>query len=128
VEVAFAVVLSMFFSYFIIACLLILYIYIYFTCFFSQRDEFVATLYELVRARDKIDYIIIETTGNFCDFFSCLYAHWLTGRADPAFVQVFMLDPNLKQFLYVDGIIALVDARSIICSFFLDIISLSLIY
>jgi len=64
----------------------------------GSKGEFIETLYELIGVRDRIDYVIVETTG----------------RADPAFVQIFELDDVIKKHFYVDGIVALVDAQNIL--------------
>ena len=65
----------------------------------TVRGDLIRILSNLMKRKDKFDYILIETTG----------------LADPGpVVQTFFMDDELKAKLRVDGIVTLVDARHIV--------------
>ncbi|NJL06202.1 MAG: GTP-binding protein [Chloroflexaceae bacterium] len=65
----------------------------------TVRGDLIRILGNLMKRKDRFDYILIETTG----------------LADPGpVVQTFFMDDEMKQRLRVDGIITLVDARHIV--------------
>src|SRR6187431_1723856 len=62
----------------------------------TVRGDLIRILGQLMKRRDKFDYILIETTG----------------MADPGPVaQTFFLDDDLKSQFVIDAIVTLVDAR-----------------
>jgi len=62
----------------------------------TVRGDLVETLKNLIKKKDKFDYVLIETTG----------------LADPAPVaQTFFVDDTICQNYYLDAIITLVDAK-----------------
>lgn len=62
----------------------------------TVRGDLLRILGQLMRRRDKFDYVLIETTG----------------LADPGPVaQTFFLDDELREQFVLDGIVTLVDAR-----------------
>jgi G3E family GTPase len=64
----------------------------------TVRGDLIRILGKLFRFRDKLDGIIIETTG----------------LADPGPVaQTFFMDESIKEFARLDGIVTLVDAKHI---------------
>lgn len=64
----------------------------------TVRGDLIRILGNLMKRKDKFDYILIETTG----------------MADPGpVVQTFFMDDEMQQKLRVDGIVTLVDARHI---------------
>eukprot|EP01097_Dermamoeba_algensis_P000074 TRINITY_DN1020_c0_g1_i1.p1 TRINITY_DN1020_c0_g1~~TRINITY_DN1020_c0_g1_i1.p1 ORF type:complete len:425 (+),score=63.49 TRINITY_DN1020_c0_g1_i1:66-1340(+) len=64
----------------------------------TGRGDLLDILTELVHNKEKIDYLIIETTG----------------MADPAFLQSFFSVPILTENLFIDGVITLVDSSTIL--------------
>ena len=65
----------------------------------TVRGDLIRILSNLMKRKDRFDYILIETTG----------------LADPGpVVQTFFMDDELRAKLRVDGIVTLVDARHII--------------
>ncbi len=65
----------------------------------TVRGDLIRILSNLMKRKDKFDYVLIETTG----------------LADPGpVVQTFFMDDELKAKLRVDGIVTLVDARHIV--------------
>src|SRR5262245_35185230 len=65
----------------------------------TVRGDLIRILGNLMKRRDKFDYILIETTG----------------LADPGPVaQTFFVDPDLHDELLLDGIITVVDAKHIL--------------
>ena len=65
----------------------------------TVRGDLIRILGNLMKRRDKFDYIMIETTG----------------LADPGPVaQTFFMDDEMQRHLKLDGVITLVDARHII--------------
>ncbi|NJM08510.1 GTP-binding protein [Candidatus Gracilibacteria bacterium] len=65
----------------------------------TVRGDLIRILGNLMKRKDKFDYILIETTG----------------LADPGpVVQTFFMDDELRSKLRVDGIVTLVDARHIV--------------
>jgi len=52
----------------------------------------------LIHNKEKFDYIVIETTG----------------MADPTFAQTFFVEEELKENLYLDGIVSMVDSKNAI--------------
>jgi G3E family GTPase len=65
----------------------------------TVRGDLIRILGNLMKRKDKFDYILIETTG----------------LADPGpVVQTFFMDDELKARLRVDGIVTLVDAKHIV--------------
>ncbi|NJO84918.1 MAG: GTP-binding protein [Blastochloris sp.] len=65
----------------------------------TVRGDLIRILSNLMKRKDKFDYILIETTG----------------LADPGpVVQTFFMDDELRAALRVDGIVTLVDARHIV--------------
>jgi G3E family GTPase len=65
----------------------------------TVRGDLIRILGNLMKRKDRFDYILIETTG----------------LADPGpVVQTFFMDDEMKQRLRVDGIVTLVDARHIV--------------
>lgn len=68
----------------------------------TVRGDLIRILGNLMKRRDKFDYILIETTG----------------LADPGPVaQTFFMDEELQSKLRLDGIVTLVDARHIVQHF-----------
>ena len=66
--------------------------------FVAVRGDLVRILHKLLKKRNKVDYIIIETTG----------------LADPAPVaQTFFVDEVLEEHLSLDAIVTVVDAKHI---------------
>jgi G3E family GTPase len=64
----------------------------------TVRGDLIRILENLLKRRDKFDYILIETTG----------------LADPGPVaQTFVMDDHLREHLRLDGIVTLVDAKHI---------------
>lgn len=64
----------------------------------TVRGDLIRILSNLMKRKDKFDYILIETTG----------------MADPGpVVQTFFMDDEMQQKMRVDGIVTLVDARHI---------------
>ncbi len=64
----------------------------------TVRGDLIRILGQLMRRRDRFDYILIETTG----------------LADPAPVaQTFFVDDEIRAKLRLDGIVTLVDARHV---------------
>jgi G3E family GTPase len=64
----------------------------------TVRGDLIRILGQLMRRRDRFDYILIETTG----------------LADPAPVaQTFFVDDEMKEKLRLDGIVTLVDAKHV---------------
>ncbi|NJK81854.1 MAG: GTP-binding protein [Chloroflexaceae bacterium] len=64
----------------------------------TVRGDLIRILGNLMKRKDRFDYILIETTG----------------LADPGpVVQTFFMDDEMKQRLRVDGIVTLVDAHHI---------------
>ena len=64
----------------------------------TVRGDLIRILSNLMKRKEKFDYILIETTG----------------LADPGpVVQTFYMDDELRDLLRVDGIVTLVDARHI---------------
>lgn len=64
----------------------------------TVRGDLIRILGNLMKRKDRFDYILIETTG----------------MADPGpVVQTFFMDDEMQQNLRVDGIVTLVDARHI---------------
>ncbi|HEX4167192.1 MAG TPA: GTP-binding protein [Bryobacteraceae bacterium] len=64
----------------------------------TVRGDLIRILGNLMRRKDRFDYILIETTG----------------LADPAPVaQTFFVDDEMKEQMALDGIVTLVDARHI---------------
>src|ERR1700737_911507 len=64
----------------------------------TVRGDLIRILNNLMRRRDKFDYILIETTG----------------LADPApVVQTFFVDDELREQMSLDGLVTLVDAKHI---------------
>jgi len=62
----------------------------------TVRGDLVKILTDLIKKREKFDYVLIETTG----------------LADPAPVaQTFFVDPKIAENYYLDAIITLVDAK-----------------
>jgi G3E family GTPase len=62
----------------------------------TVRGDLIRILGQLLKRRDRFDYVLIETTG----------------VADPGpVVQTFFLDEQLKAEFFVDGIVTVVDAR-----------------
>ncbi|MBC8161366.1 MAG: GTP-binding protein [Roseiflexaceae bacterium] len=65
----------------------------------TVRGDLIRILSNLMKRKDKFDYILIETTG----------------LADPGpVVQTFFMDDELKAKLRVDGIVTLIDAKHIV--------------
>ncbi|MBM3279842.1 MAG: GTP-binding protein [Candidatus Handelsmanbacteria bacterium] len=65
----------------------------------TVRGDLIRILGNLMKRRDKFDYILIETTG----------------LADPGPVaQTFFVDPEIKRCLKLDGIITVVDAHHLL--------------
>lgn len=65
----------------------------------TVRGDLIRILRELVKQKDKFDYVLIETTG----------------LADPApIAQTFFMDPKLSLQFVLDGIITVVDAKHIL--------------
>lgn len=65
----------------------------------TVRGDLIRILGNLMKRRDRFDYIIIETTG----------------IADPGPVaQTFFMDDEIKNALYLDGIVTLVDAKHVV--------------
>jgi len=65
----------------------------------TVRGDLIRILGNLMKRRDRFDYILIETTG----------------LADPGPVaQTFFVDPDLHEKLLLDGIITVVDAKHIL--------------
>ncbi|MBX3628515.1 MAG: GTP-binding protein [Nitrosomonas sp.] len=65
----------------------------------TVRGDLIRILGNLMKRRDRFDYIIIETTG----------------MADPGPVaQTFFTDDEIKNALYLDGIVTLVDAKHVV--------------
>jgi G3E family GTPase len=65
----------------------------------TVRGDLIRILSELLKKKDKFDYVMIETTG----------------LADPApIAQTFMTVPKLARVLRMDGIITVVDAKHIL--------------
>jgi G3E family GTPase len=64
----------------------------------TVRGDLIRILGNLMRRRDKFDYILVETTG----------------LADPSPVaQTFFVDDDIKQQVRLDGIVTLVDAKHV---------------
>ena len=64
----------------------------------TVRGDLIRILGNLMRRRDKFDYILVETTG----------------LADPAPVaQTFFVDDEIQESLELDGIITLIDAKHV---------------
>ncbi len=65
----------------------------------TVRGDLIRILGNLMKRRDRFDYVIIETTG----------------MADPGPVaQTFFMDDEIKNALYLDGIVTLVDAKHVV--------------
>jgi G3E family GTPase len=65
----------------------------------TVRGDLIRILGNLMKRRDRFDYIVIETTG----------------MADPGPVaQTFFMDDEIKNALYLDGIVTLVDAKHVV--------------
>ncbi len=65
----------------------------------TVRGDLIRILGNLMKRRDRFDYIMIETTG----------------MADPGPVaQTFFMDDEIKNALYLDGIVTLVDAKHVV--------------
>ena len=64
----------------------------------TVRSDMIRVLGDLLKRRQKFDYILIETTG----------------LADPAPVaQTFFVDENLSESLRLDGVVTLFDAKHV---------------
>src|ERR1700716_4238125 len=62
----------------------------------TVRGDLIRVLGNLMKRKDKFDYILIETTG----------------LADPApVVQTFFVDDELREQMSLDGLVTLVDAK-----------------
>ena len=65
----------------------------------TVRGDLIRILGNLMKRKDKFDHILIETTG----------------LADPGpVVQTFFVDEQIKEKLYVNGVVTLVDAKHIL--------------
>src|SRR6266496_1518679 len=65
----------------------------------TVRGDLIRILGNLIKRKDRFDYILIETTG----------------MADPGPVaQTFFVDDEMQQKLQLDGIVTLVDARHVL--------------
>jgi len=65
----------------------------------TVRGDLIRILGNLMKRKDKFDHILIETTG----------------LADPGpVVQTFFVDEQIKEKLYVNGVVTLVDAKNIL--------------
>jgi len=58
-------------------------------------NDLIRIMHDLIHYADKLDHVLLETTG----------------LADPSFANLFELLPTIKQHYYIDGFVTLLDAR-----------------